>query len=113
MSFRLKPWKTVKVIVVNKPLIMDGAMGTELMARGLKLPLPLWSAEENLTDLETVLAVNQVMYSMGELKLLKSNPVGLFLMILAPIFLTFKSQHNQSLFELVAVPIDQGGRDDA
>ena len=59
MSFRLKPWKTVKVVVVNKPLIMDGAMGTELMARGLKLPLPLWSAEANLTDPETVLAVHQ------------------------------------------------------
>ena len=25
-------------------------MGTELMARGVKLPLPLWSAESNLTD---------------------------------------------------------------
>ena len=25
-------------------------MGTELMARGVKLPLPLWSAESNLTN---------------------------------------------------------------
>ena len=40
--------------MVNRPLIMDGAMGTELMARGLDLPLPLWSAEANLTDLENV-----------------------------------------------------------
>jgi S-methylmethionine-dependent homocysteine/selenocysteine methylase len=36
---------------------MDGAMGTELMARGLKLPLPLWSAEANLTDPEIVSAI--------------------------------------------------------
>ena len=32
------------------PLLMDGAMGTELIRRGIELSLPLWSAaalEEN------------------------------------------------------------------
>jgi len=34
-------------------------MGTELMARGLSLPLPLWSAESNLTDPDVVQSVHQ------------------------------------------------------
>lgn len=34
-------------------------MGTELMARGVNLPLPLWSAESNLTDPDTVTAIHQ------------------------------------------------------
>ena len=42
-----------------KPLIMDGAMGTELMGRGVELPLPLWSAESNLTDPEVVSSIHQ------------------------------------------------------
>ena len=33
-------------------------MGTELMARGLNLPLPLWSAESNLTDPDVVQSVH-------------------------------------------------------
>ena len=45
--------------VDNGLLIMDGAMGTELMARELKLPLPLWSAEANITDPEIVSAVHR------------------------------------------------------
>jgi len=57
--FLLKPWKNAKGAAVNKPLIMDGAMGTELMARGVKLPLPLWSAESNLTDPEIVCAIHK------------------------------------------------------
>ena len=42
--------------MAHKPLIMDGAMGTVLKDRGLKLPLPLWSAESNITDPEIVSA---------------------------------------------------------
>ena len=38
---------------------MDGAMGTELMGRGVELPLPLWSAESNLTDPEVVSSIHQ------------------------------------------------------
>jgi len=33
-------------------------MGTELMDRGLKMPLPLWSAETNITDPEIVKSVH-------------------------------------------------------
>ena len=51
---------------VNKGLlIMDGAMGTELIARGLNLPLPLWSAETNITDSEIVSAVHHDYVSAG------------------------------------------------
>jgi len=42
----------------NPPLILDGAMGTELMDRGIKLPLPLWSAEANITNPSDVLSVH-------------------------------------------------------
>ena len=38
---------------------MDGAMGTELLARGIDLPLPLWSAESNLNEPEIVSAIHQ------------------------------------------------------
>jgi len=54
-----------KVTTIDKPLIMDGAMGTELMARGVKLPLPLWSAESNLTDTEIVRDVHSAYVSAG------------------------------------------------
>jgi len=50
---------------VDKSLIMDGAMGTELMARGVKMPLPLWSAESNLTDPEIVKAIHSDYVSAG------------------------------------------------
>ncbi len=40
-------------------------MGTELMARGLELPLPLWSAEANLAHPEIVSAVHQDYVSAG------------------------------------------------
>ena len=29
------------------PLVLDGAMGTELLRMGVELPLPLWSAVSN------------------------------------------------------------------
>ncbi|MBN4081208.1 homocysteine S-methyltransferase family protein [Caldithrix abyssi] len=55
----------MKTPVENRPLIMDGAMGTELIARGLKLPLPLWSAEANLSTPEAVLAIHHDYVSAG------------------------------------------------
>ena len=39
--------------IFQKPLILDGAMGTELTKKGIKTPLPLWSAianEENYNE---------------------------------------------------------------
>ncbi|MEE8437394.1 MAG: homocysteine S-methyltransferase family protein [Candidatus Neomarinimicrobiota bacterium] len=49
----------------NKVLVMDGAMGTELIRRGLNLPLPLWSAEANLTHGDLVLEIHQDYISRG------------------------------------------------
>ena len=44
----------------NKPpLILDGALGTELMRRGLNLPLPLWSAEANITHQKEVISIHK------------------------------------------------------
>ena len=39
---------------MKKPLLLDGAMGTELINRGTDLPLPIWSADANLTHPEIV-----------------------------------------------------------
>ena len=39
---------------MNKTLILDGAVGTELIKRGLKLPLPLWSASANISHPEII-----------------------------------------------------------
>lgn len=49
----------VMKIKSDKVLVMDGAMGTELIRRGLKLPLPLWSAEANLTQGDLVLEIHR------------------------------------------------------
>ena len=43
----------------KKPLIMDGAMGTELMRRGIELPLPLWSAMANIDQSKHVTEIHE------------------------------------------------------
>ena len=42
----------------KKPLILDGAMGTELMRRGVKLPLPLWSSFANIENYDQIINVH-------------------------------------------------------
>ena len=39
----------------KRPLIIDGAMGTELMNLGVDLPLPLWSSVANFDEYENCL----------------------------------------------------------
>jgi S-methylmethionine-dependent homocysteine/selenocysteine methylase len=43
----------------RKPLILDGAMGTELGRRGVPLDLPLWSAGALMTHPEVVRAIHE------------------------------------------------------
>ena len=43
---------------MKKPLLLDGAMGTELINRGISLPLPIWSADANLTHPEVVKGIH-------------------------------------------------------
>lgn len=50
---------------VSRPLILDGAMGTQLMERGLKLPLPLWSADLNITHPDDVADVHSSYVAAG------------------------------------------------
>lgn len=50
---------------MKSPTLLDGAMGTELQRRGVKLPLPLWSAEANLTHPEIVLSIHQEYVNAG------------------------------------------------
>ncbi len=62
------PEAWINLTQVNKKgrtLILDGALGTELMRRGVDLPLPLWSAEANATYPEVVLAVHKEYVSAG------------------------------------------------
>ena len=44
---------------LKKPLIMDGAMGTELMRRGIDLPLPLWSSMSNIHQYDQVMNIHK------------------------------------------------------
>ncbi len=41
------------------PILMDGAMGTEILRRGVSTTLPLWSAEALLTHAETVQRIHE------------------------------------------------------
>ena len=43
----------------KKLLIMDGAMGTELMRRGIELPLPLWSSMANIEEYDQVATIHK------------------------------------------------------
>ena len=43
----------------KKPLLMDGAMGTELMRRGIDLPLPLWSSMANIEEYDHVTTIHK------------------------------------------------------
>ena len=46
-------------IKTSKPLILNGAIGTELIRKGVDLPLPLWSAEANLTHPDIVMNIQR------------------------------------------------------
>jgi len=46
-------------------LVMDGALGTELIRRGLNLPAPLWSAEANLKNGDLVAEIHRDYVSSG------------------------------------------------
>jgi len=43
----------------KRPVILDGAMGTELSRRGVDITLPLWSARALMTSAETVLKIHR------------------------------------------------------
>ena len=43
----------------NAPLLLDGAMGTELERRGVSCALPVWSANALLVALDVVLAIHR------------------------------------------------------
>jgi len=49
----------INIIPKEKTILLDGALGTELQRRGVPLPLPLWSAEANLTHPEIVTSIHQ------------------------------------------------------
>lgn len=52
-------------MATSSPLILDGAMGTELTRRGLDLHLPLWSAEAVLNHPDVVLQIHRDYLSAG------------------------------------------------
>ena len=44
---------------MSYPLILDGAMGTELQNRGVEIPLPLWSADANIDYPEIITSIHK------------------------------------------------------
>ena len=44
----------------KRPLIIDGAMGTELMNLGVDLPLPLWSSVANFDEYDKVVDLSLI-----------------------------------------------------
>ena len=44
---------------MSSPLILDGAMGTELQNRGVRIPLPLWSANANIEHPRIVMDIHR------------------------------------------------------
>ena len=50
---------------MNKTLLLDGAMGTELSNRGINIPLPLWSADANIEHPEIVTNIHKDYIDLG------------------------------------------------
>lgn len=48
-----------------RPLLLDGAMGTELLRRGVATPLPLWSGPANVTHPRVVSEIHRDYVSAG------------------------------------------------
>ena len=44
---------------MNEIKLLDGAMGTQLMHAGLKLPLPIWSGDINITHPDHIKNVHE------------------------------------------------------
>ena len=51
--------KIISNILKKRILVLDGAMGTELLKLGLKLPLPLWSAIANEGHYKKVVEIHK------------------------------------------------------
>ena len=49
----------------KRPLIIDGAMGTELMNLGVDLPLPLWSSVANFDEYDKVVDIHKSYINAG------------------------------------------------
>ena len=48
---------------MSYPVILDGAMGTELQNRGVEIPLPLWSADANINHPDIITSIHTVSYT--------------------------------------------------
>jgi homocysteine S-methyltransferase len=55
----MKPGPLSALLAHHRPLILDGAMGTELQRRGLNTGLPLWSARALTDSPEVVLQIHR------------------------------------------------------
>ena len=47
------------------PLLLDGAMGTELQNRNVKIPLPLWTADANISHPDVVTNIHREYINAG------------------------------------------------
>ena len=49
----------------NKILLLDGAMGTEIIAKGIKLPNFIWSAHTNLQNPSLIYDIHKKYIDVG------------------------------------------------
>ena len=58
----LPPYETVRAGVeaelARGPLLLDGALGTELLRRGVPTPMPLWATQALVDDPEAVAQIH-------------------------------------------------------
>ena len=47
------------------PLLLDGAMGTELQNRNVEIPLPLWTADANIFHPDVVTSIHREYINAG------------------------------------------------
>ena len=65
--------------MVDRPIIMDGAMGTELIKLGVDCPLPIWSADANLDYPHKVKEIHSNLFLQNNMKIdLPSLGIGEF-----------------------------------
>ena len=57
---------------MSKPILIDGAMGTELNTRGVSTPLPIWSANANLQNPKIILEIHKDYIQSGS-KVIRTN----------------------------------------
>ena len=52
-------YQSLTIVIIKKPILLDGAMGTELVSRGVKVYFTFVSTEANLSNPSLVTNIHQ------------------------------------------------------